>query len=380
MPRTSRSTFTSVAPHITTMNALAEDPSITSLTSLMAALSLGGQRNNTLQATIRLHCVVHIPFSTPLISNSKPSSPAKVNTTRAATCKVDVSKIRKSKGRKKRKQKAATDFPNFSKLPAELRIQIWKEAMPSQRIVQIRSPYKRVENSVVSCRFLCPQKSAHIFLFRLRSTCKESYDEVMKKYRVVPFASLNLVSQTDVPKPSTGRGIILLNDAEDVVHFSVYRTWVHTPVMARNVAQVRSYHTIQSVAISIKLIINFSHPSRSNTQFNIFIHWLGNFPELKRLILTYGGDDDHAIDEPRRFVEYKRRKGKMPSMPLNNFREISEFMKMMQDSAPSDENQWMVRLLYRLDFERLRKKGILSGHLKHLSHIQPAILGCERIT
>ncbi len=73
----------------------------------------------------------------------------------------------------------ACDFPLFSRLPAELRLMIWNEALPGPRLLQARFQFENREfpfgSDLVSCATRTPPPA-------LLGVCRESRAEALKRY------------------------------------------------------------------------------------------------------------------------------------------------------------------------------------------------------
>ena len=109
---------------------------------------------------------------------------------------------------------AAVAFANFSKLPAELQLMVWKASLPGTRIVEL---FASRETEDPQTQLFRVSEISHRPLFRLRFACLDSSRVVKKIYLSYLLRDLG---RRDVPKES----IILLDNSVDVVMFSGVHT------------------------------------------------------------------------------------------------------------------------------------------------------------
>ncbi|KAH9219299.1 hypothetical protein DL95DRAFT_485448 [Leptodontidium sp. 2 PMI_412] len=103
-------------------------------------------------------------------------------------------------------------FPMFPKLPKELRIEIWKKALPGPRTINTTRRPEFIS------RFNATSGSSHNCLLTLRSVCRESIDVVSKRYEAIPFSNFALAT-TYFPHLAPANGFILVDNKQDAVHF-----------------------------------------------------------------------------------------------------------------------------------------------------------------
>jgi 2EXR family len=102
-----------------------------------------------------------------------------------------------------------TEFTLFPKLPAELRVKIWKNALPGPRVIPLCISYDVFDSTVHQCR-----STSGLIIIRL--ACHEALDVVQKSYdKYVPV----LMSQSDFIQDDDGQqAFIYINYDIDTIY------------------------------------------------------------------------------------------------------------------------------------------------------------------
>jgi hypothetical protein len=88
-----------------------------------------------------------------------------------------------------------TEFSLFPRLPVELRLKIWKHALPGPRIIEF---YQTPEGPESGNDFIAKVgRGSHLELLELVKTCRESRNTVEKSYRKVPVEAFDLAAMKD---------------------------------------------------------------------------------------------------------------------------------------------------------------------------------------
>jgi hypothetical protein len=105
-------------------------------------------------------------------------------------------------------QEPPEEFTLFPKLPIELRLKIWKAALPGPRVIEF--------SHTSFFRRLTLIKDSQNSLLNLSNSCKEAYDVVKKDYRSV---SLQVF---DLDKKKTPDAALLINYSLDTIYLGLY--------------------------------------------------------------------------------------------------------------------------------------------------------------
>ncbi|KAK1536097.1 hypothetical protein CPAR01_09639 [Colletotrichum paranaense] len=126
-------------------------------------------------------------------------------------------------------QHSRMDFPQFQKLPAEIKRRIWIEALPAPRIYEPdnRGPWISFNHPTRFYREYYPP--------RVRETCKDAYDACMS----VGHFTFGYFDNSNI------RGL-WYNKTQDAVYYATCDQWFNTPLKG-----LRKIYVSMEVAISI---------------------------------------------------------------------------------------------------------------------------------
>ncbi|KAL2062762.1 hypothetical protein VTL71DRAFT_5834 [Oculimacula yallundae] len=195
-------------------------------------------------------------------------------------------------------------FPKFEKLPAELRTEIWKNALPGPRTIHIDPG----SNEMATANIISP--SSHSELFAIRSVCKESFDLVRNRYQAIPFSNFALATSTTV-KPhlapaKAANQCILVDLNHDVVHLesnAVYNcvaAW-HDRERTRRVFSLTRHapeagFKVKALSLSADTEISLMISEEYG------IKWLTQFSGLRKIVLVEVQQD--IVFEHIRMMKY----------------------------------------------------------------------------
>ncbi|KAI6354423.1 hypothetical protein MCOR25_008614 [Pyricularia grisea] len=158
---TSMTTGASPPQSTTTAHPVTPDTTGSTRTLLQPAMDFIRGQSRELRSSLRLQRDIFVDGWTGRFDDMSEQIAEDKRQARAHVCRAKYSvreRLENLKERRAREKAGAPNtFPQFSLLPAEIRLQIWEEALPGSRAVVLRSPYTATDTLLAELRLIIPQ-------------------------------------------------------------------------------------------------------------------------------------------------------------------------------------------------------------------------------
>ncbi|TLS25093.1 hypothetical protein PpBr36_07019 [Pyricularia pennisetigena] len=142
-------------------HSVTSDTASSTRTLLQPAMDFIRVQSRELRSSLRLQRDIFVDGWTGRFDDMSVQIAEDKRQVRAHVCRVKYAVRERLENLKEKRARekagAPKTFPQFSRLPAEIRLQIWQEALPGSRAVVLRSPYTATDNLLAELRLIVPQ-------------------------------------------------------------------------------------------------------------------------------------------------------------------------------------------------------------------------------